>query len=70
MSSVDDIFNTIDNLIQNKKYDQAVIFKIFIFLNNLILTYWKFKIEKLNHLIDLSLIALDYYHRYYKLYLG
>jgi hypothetical protein len=39
MSSVDDIFNTIDNLIQNKKYDQAVIFKIFIFLNNLILTY-------------------------------
>jgi hypothetical protein len=31
MSNVDDIFNTIDNLIQNKKYDQAVIFKIFIF---------------------------------------
>ena len=24
MSTVDDIFNTIDNLIQNKKFEQAV----------------------------------------------
>ena len=28
------------------------------------------KIEKLNDLIDLSLQALDYYHKYNKFYLG
>ena len=34
MSVVDDIFNTIDNLIQNKKYEQAVsIFIVFKFIN-------------------------------------
>ncbi len=50
LENLESVLGTIDYLIANKKYKEAI--------------------DRLNRLIDHSLDALDYYHKYNKLYLG